>query len=430
MQILKLASVNLPYVRQAHFTTKWVPFGKKNDFPERMLDYVSYSATHKPICLLKANMIAGGGLISNNPENTQLLEAIKQLNPKEKSYKTLKKIAKDYAIFNGFALQVIWDRTGKRIAEIRHMDFSRVRAGANETGEPDTYYYSPNWRYASQSLFKPVPMPVFNPEKVLARNKDGQEYIAQPRQIYYHYEAEAGIDYYPIPTYNSSFKDIEFEYQYGMFKANTMKNNMFPGLHIKNVGDPNKTEKEAYVEHVHKKYGGSENAGSILFSWAKNPDNHTQIDAIQNTGNADLFVAWKADARQNIISSHQLSSPVLAGLAGDGGLGGNASELAEAVKLFQENYVNDKQTDVVDVLATLLRYKGVSNTDDLDIASVSAEMDLPDWAVDVMTDEELRALLKERNGIKLQDKNPEISPAGTGKAVAPAGAKAKEIPAG
>lgn len=404
IRVIKLQSVNLPVIRQANFATHWVPYGEDNAFPDRINDYESYSATHKPILRLKANMIAGGGLICDEKKNPGLAKAIKKLNDKERSYKTLKKIGRDYAKFNGFAIEVIWNRAGTHIAGLHWLDFSRVRAGVPDvnTGEVANYYYSKNWKMQAHAQFRPRPIPVFNPAAVLGTHK-GEPVLQQPRQIVYFYEPENGIDFYPVPTYNAAFKDIEYEYQQAMFKNNTMKNGMFQSSNIHYNWNPTKDEKDAIYKGLEANCKGTENAGGFMVTFGVTDSGQKPVDItpLSLNTNADLYSGWDASAEQKIVSAHQLSSRVLAGLPGDGGLGGNGAELLQAFNNFQETYVNDKQSDIVDVLKELLMHSpGVTSTDDLDIATKHPFVEIPDWALEVADDATLKKWAKERLGLE------------------------------
>ena len=67
----------------------------------------------------------GDGVVSlDNPMST-----IFPVNGKEVISEIMRKCALDYILFGGFALNCIWSNDGKSIAEIYHVDFSRLRSG-------------------------------------------------------------------------------------------------------------------------------------------------------------------------------------------------------------------------------------------------------------------------------------------------------------
>lgn len=383
--VLQLQSVNVPSIRSKHYASdKWVKWGNNDEYMEFVLDLYNDSPTHRAIIKTKANMIIGKGF-SGLPQDDF------RLNPNEPLRRTLKKISRDYALHNGFALQIIWGK-GDKIAEVRHLDFSRIRAVPNPDADPTEYKYSRDWSKWNQKPFTPTTLPIFNPK---TQSKD-------KRQIYYFYEPEPGVDYYPVPTYNAGFMDIEFEHLYSTFKANTMKNGMFPSLHVMVMSNPADPEKDELYEELKAKFGGAEGAGSIWLTFADTIEEHAKIEPIQIQGNSGLYDSWKDDAVQGIVSAHQLTSPVLAGLSGSGNLAGNANEINTAWEQFQTIYVNDKQESVVSVFKEILPHWSTGNfpVEDLGIMTDTPVTNIPDIAFDVAEDEQVRQWITNHYGLE------------------------------
>jgi hypothetical protein len=53
----------------------------------------------------------------------------------------LEKVALDYELYNGFALEIVYNQLNDKIAAIYHADFARYRS--NEDGS--CYYHSEDW---------------------------------------------------------------------------------------------------------------------------------------------------------------------------------------------------------------------------------------------------------------------------------------------
>ena len=383
IQVIELASINVPSIKVKDYgSNKWVKYGEGNNFPGIILDHYNNSVTHKAIINTKANMIAGDGLALEDPEF--------RFNPKERPLMTLRKIAKDYALFNGFGIQVIKGSEGDNIAEIHHTDFSRWRAEKSEEFTPESYFFSRDWTHHSQDPNKPINVRVWNPD---GKNDD--------RTIFYFFEDEPGVDYYPLPTYNAGFSDIIFEHEYSIFKASTVKNGMFPVVHVKVYDDPSEKEKDNFYNSLSAKFSGAANAGKLFITYGVNQEDHPELNPITVNGNSDLYSNWKEDCRQSIITAHQLTSPVLAGLSGSGNLSGNAQEINTAFEQFHNIYVNDKQTNLEDCLKDLLKHW---HTDvDLDLIKIKSKRpvtEIPDIAFDVATDEQIRLWLTDMYGIE------------------------------
>ena len=114
----------------------WVFYGENNLLPQYFIDLYDNCAIHKAVITSKVNQIMGDGIVSlNNP-----MAAINLINKSENVSEVMKKCALDMMLFGGFALNVIWANDRKSIAEIYHLDFSRIRSGKlNEDDEVDCY---------------------------------------------------------------------------------------------------------------------------------------------------------------------------------------------------------------------------------------------------------------------------------------------------
>lgn len=390
---IKFSHTELPVIESNFKNTKWVKYGEKNNFPKKMIEYLSYSAVHKGVINLKKSLIAGNGFINENGDYLEF-----ELNPDYSNDELLKRIANDYAIFNGFALEILWNEQGDAVAEVRHIDFTRIRAEWDDYDQPDCYYYSRDWEYYHLTRNKPKVIPVFNPDKVVM---DGA--IVQPRQIYYHYEPEPSIPYYPLPSYSPAFKDIEFDYQYGMFKANMMKNGMFPSLHMQVAGDPDDKKKKEFKKFINDKWAGAENAGGIVITYGASGDGEIKLTPIQLDAGADKFTAWKEDSNQNIISAHGLTSRTLAGLQGGAGLSGQGNEMNVALEQFQNSYVSEKQDYICGVFQRILEVNGYNQ--EIIIASKRPFTFIPDILWDIMTSEDIVKISKDVLGVELNGTN-------------------------
>ncbi len=343
MHLLKLESVYIPRVRPNAGGSAWVKYGSDNLYPQQLIDCKSYSATHQAILNLKTDLITGEGFLQSADKGSSAAVPSTDL---------LRRLASDYALFNGFAIQVIWSRDGKRIAEYRHLNFSTLRMALPAPGmQPDTWYYSRNWEAwekESDPSCRPLEMPAFNP----AESK------IEPRQVYVFAEYAPEVEHYPIAAYNSALPDIMFDFEYGRFKLNSMRNGMFPTLHIEVQGQPTSEEKDNFYRSLKKKFSGTEQAAEVLITYGIEGAGKTTVTPIEVRGNADMFREWEAQSVQRIISAHRLSSPVLAGLPGRAGLGANGSEIAVAYEHFYNTVIRPMQINICASLEGLLAYSG------------------------------------------------------------------------
>ena len=133
----------LPIFSELFDRRPWVLYGENNQMPQYLISRYNNCAIHKAIITSKREQICGDGIVSlNNPMAT-----VNLINPKDNVMDVYRKCALDLLLFGGYALNVIWSRDRSTIAEMYHLDFSRIRCGKinHETDEIEKYYYSADW---------------------------------------------------------------------------------------------------------------------------------------------------------------------------------------------------------------------------------------------------------------------------------------------
>ena len=100
---------------------KYVNFGSDNLYPLYLVDLFNRSAKHNAILTGKQTYVYGSGL---------KIEGVWDLFANANRFDSLDEIFNkcilDKLLYGGYALQIIWDRVGESIAEIYHMDFSKI----------------------------------------------------------------------------------------------------------------------------------------------------------------------------------------------------------------------------------------------------------------------------------------------------------------
>ena len=157
---IKFDRATTPVYSEVLQRSPWVYYGENNLLPQYFIELYDNCAIHKAVVTSKVNQIMGDGIVSlNNP-----MASINLVNGKETVAEVMRKCSLDFILFGGFSLNVIWSKDRKSIAEIYHLDFSRVRSGKlNEDDEIESYFYSADWRYLKK--FPPEEYPAFNQEK-------------------------------------------------------------------------------------------------------------------------------------------------------------------------------------------------------------------------------------------------------------------------
>jgi hypothetical protein len=296
----------LPVFSESFDRRPWVLYGENNQMPQYLISRYNNCAIHKAVITSKREQVCGDGIVSlNNP-----MASINLINPKENVMDVYRKCALDLLLFGGYALNVIWSRDRKTIAEIYHIDFSRVRCGKinYETDEIEKYYYSADWTNIKK--FPVTEYDTFNQE-------DGD-----PSQIYYYKQYSPNNSYYPHPDYSGGLAAIEIDVNIKELHSNNLKNGMIPTLWINmNNGIPGEEEQRLITRGLEEQYSSVNNAGRPIISFNESKELSPEITQIQTSGNDGYYAAIYDDVLRSILSAHRVSSGELYGISTAGKLG-------------------------------------------------------------------------------------------------------------
>ena len=335
----------------------WVFWGPDNAYPNRIVELYNGSAINHTCILAKVDAIVGNGLYAEDPT---IDARLKRANPTENWDEVLAKIALDYELFGGFALNVIWNNAGDKIANVYHIDFSSLRAGKkNDEDEIEEYWYTPRWdlytNVTRKKRYKPVSYPAFNPEDNRGDNAS---------QIYYFYEYSPGLEYYPLPSYVGSLNDIEIDRELSLFHAANLNNGLTPSMFIsmKNGIPDSETQQRLYRE-FQESYAGSGNAGRFFLTFSETPETAPDITPLQLT-NDTYYLQLEARLSSRILTGHRISSPLLLGIReGGSGLGSNSQEILLAYNHFINTVISPSQDVLLKQINKMFRFMGFEDAD-------------------------------------------------------------------
>jgi hypothetical protein len=242
-------------------------------------------------------------------------------------------------------LNVIWSKDRKSIAEIYHIDFSRIRSGKidPETDKIDCYYYSPDWKNVRK--FPPIEIKSFSQTE-----KD-------PNQIYYFKTYMPSMSYYPVPDWSAGQRSMETDIEIKNFYMNNLRKGMMPSLWINyQNGIPGEEEMLTITRALESQYGGTDNAGQAIISFNESKEQSPEIIQIQRNDNDTYYAQITDDITRSILSAHRVSSAELFGIATSGKLGG-ANEITEHSEYFRKMVIMPYQNEILPVFNKLLSLK-------------------------------------------------------------------------
>jgi predicted transcriptional regulator len=259
---------------------------------------------------------------------------LKSINAYE-TYEELKaKVAYDAELFNGFAIEVIWNKAKTAPSEYYHIPFKNVRKGLE--GE---YVYCADWtdNKAEKIHYQP-----YNP------------ITRESKQLYYCQFYRPGQGEYPLPDYVGALKYIEVDTEISNYYLNSIKNGFTAQTHIQLFkGIPTPEEARATARRFKENYQGTDNAGGLIIQYNDPTEKESVINNLQPSDFDKQFDLLNKTVQQEIFVAHKVNSPMLFGVRVEGQLGGR-SELIEAYEMFHHAYIEPRQQKIDDTFAYLL----------------------------------------------------------------------------
>lgn len=345
IQLITLSKYVRPQLTE-NKSKNWVMNGKNNSFYQDVIDRYNGSPTNAAIINSYIDLVYGRGLyasnaVSNVNDWTKLRSILKA--------KELRKIISDYQLFNEFSFQVI-EKRGGDLASITHVPKERVIPSIeNDNEEIESYWYSRDWSKQYKPENKPEEIPAFNGKK-------------QKNSIYVGKPYKAGKNYFSDPEYLAGMPYATMEEEIANLYVNSIKNGLSAG-YIINVPEGinwSPEEKEEFTKSIKAKLTGSPNASKFVVSF-NGVEKEVTISAIPI--NENVHKQWEyltQEARQQLLTAHGVTSPMLFGIKDNTGLGNNADELDTAFKMLMETKIRSKQTFILDALEDVLVLYGIN----------------------------------------------------------------------
>jgi len=379
LKILNFGAHKVPTFKEAR-GKDWILFGDegeyKNRYPEYLLNLYRRSAKHHAIINSKKDYVVGQGWsVDAEGLDTMGLARLQQFINEPNQYESLndilEKVALDYELYNGFALEIVYNQLNDKIAAIYHADFARYRS--NEDGTK--YYYSEDWKKHNPVV-----------EEIDAFN------WKEPsgKQLLYVKGYSPDCKYYPLPTYLGSTGYIELDVEIANFHLNAVKNNFVGGTIVSFYnGEPTLEEQEEIERQIKDKFTGTDNANSIVLNFADSRDRGVEIQQLNGNDFDKRFDILNKTVQREIYAGHQVTDPALFGIKEDG-IFTSRNQLVDSFELFQNTYVNNRQQFIERVFNELAALQGLSNRLFIqDTEPISIQFS-ENTVVSVMTQEEIR----------------------------------------
>ena len=379
LKILNFGAHKVPTFKEAR-GKDWILFGDegeyKNRYPEYLLNLYRRSAKHHAIINSKKDYVVGQGWsVDAEGLDTMALARLQQFINEPNQYESLndilEKVALDYELYNGFALEIVYNQLNDKIAAIYHADFARYRS--NEDGTK--YYYSEDWKKHNPVVEE---IDAFN-----WKNPSG-------KQLLYVKGYSPDCKYYPLPTYLGSTGYIDLDIEIQNYHISAVRNNFVVSSIISfHNGTPTLEEQEEIERQIKDKFTGTDNAGSFVLNFADSRERGIDIQRLNGNDDDKRFDILNKTVQREIYAGHQVTDPALFGIKEDG-IFTSRNQLVDSFELFQNTYVNNRQQFIERVFNELAALQGLSNRLFIqDTEPISIQFS-ENTVVSVMTQEEIR----------------------------------------
>ena len=362
-----------------------VYFGIDNLYPFELIDLYNDSSTHNAIINGKVGYTVGNGLDS---EDLNVKKWLSFANIDEDWTSLMKRLSLDYELFNGYAIEVIKTASGN---QYHHLDFANIRLTPN-----GNIKYSDEWITETRTRnSRPF---VQDLERYDPKNPN------QKRGVIYHVDYRPNLKYYPLPVYVGSLAEIKTDVQIGDYWLNEVKNGFVGGTLIQhNNGVPETDEESKDFEKAFQEKFGKTTGTKIVHLFSPSKDHTSEITNLNGNDLHERYLEMSNRVKESIFIGHRVTNPILFGVKEAGQMGAR-NELDLAYEIFTNTYIAERQNTLLRTIKKLA-FLEISS---LDIQIIPLKpIDTIDLTSDIilgnLTREEIRNLINEQTGLKLQE---------------------------
>ena len=342
IHVLELSEYSRPEIKESK-RDAWVEYGEDNNYYQYLIDRYTNSTTNNAIINNITRLVYGKGLsavdASRKPNEYAQMMALF-------SKECVRHMVSDLKMLGQCAVQVIYSKDRKKISKVYHVPVQLLRAEkCNEKGEVEAYYYCDNWQDLRN--FTPKRIPAFG-------------YSNEPIEIMFIRPYSVGMKYYSYVDYHGALPYAQLEENISNYLINEV-NNGFSGRAVINFnnGVPSEEQQLMIKQQVLNQLTGTKGE-KVIIAFNNNQDSKTTVDSMPVNDAPDLYNTLSEECLRKIMLGHNVTSPLLFGVASTNGFSSNADELQNSFVLFDNMVIRPMQELLLDAIDTILAYNGVA----------------------------------------------------------------------
>ena len=342
VHVLNLSAYTTPVIQESK-RDAWVDFGEDNNYYQFLLDRYTNSTTNNAIINNISRLIYGRGLSATDASRkpNEYAQAMAMF-----SKECLRKIAIDRKMLGQFAIQVHYNDKHDRILKAFHMPVNLLRSEkCNKDGEIEAYYYSDDWTDVKKYPPTRIPAYGFSKDKI---------------EILFSKPYAVGMKYYAYPDYQGAVPYALLEEEIADYLINEVQNG-FSGTKVVNFnnGVPTEEQQSIITNKVLGKLTGSKGQ-KVIVAFNDNMDTKTTVDDLPLNDAPEHYTYLSEECMRKIMLGHNVTSPLLFGIAGANGFSSNADELQNSFILFNNMVIKPLQDEILEALDTILSFNSIS----------------------------------------------------------------------
>tara|TARA_R110000796_G_scaffold1218_4_gene4843 strand:+ start:3372 stop:5393 length:2022 start_codon:yes stop_codon:yes gene_type:complete len=341
---VNLSTYTSPEIKEVN-GEDWIEYGADNNYFQYLIDRYNGSPTNNAAINGISQAIYGKGLNATDGnrkpnEYAQMISLFKK--------DVVRKLCYDLKLMGQCAMQVIYSKDRKKIAQVEHMPIETLRAEkCNDDGDIPAYYYFKDWANIKRSD-EPLRIPAFGMSK-------------ENIEIYYIKPYKSGFYYYSPVDYQGGLQYAELEEEVSNYHLNNIMNGLAPSMLINfNNGTPNQEERQLIESKIAAKFSGSSNAGKFILAFNDNKESQAEITPVQLSDAHNQYQFLSEEAQSKIQVSHRVVSPFLLGIRTSTGFSSNADEIKTASLLMDNTVIRPFQELLIDSFDQILAYNEIA----------------------------------------------------------------------
>lgn len=342
IQVINLAEYKAPIINEST-REDWVEYGEDNNYFQFLIDRHVNSATNNAVINNITRLIYGKGLtaLDANKKPSEYAQLVTLISSDD-----IRKLCVEVKQLGQCAIQVHYDKSRTKVLKAYHIPVHLLRAEkCNQDGDIEAYYYSDNWE---------------DVKKYAPKRLDAFGFGKSDIEILYVKPYSVGMKYYANVDYTGGLPYTVMEEEIADYLINDVQNGFSPTMVVNFVGGTGTEEQRRDIERkANAKLTGSKGK-KIVYSFNKNKDNATTIESIPLNEAPAHYNYLSEECMRKIMLAHNVTSPLIFGIATSTGFSSNADELKNSLIIFDNLVIKPFQQLITDAISKILAVNDIS----------------------------------------------------------------------